>query len=146
MPKAPPKFVTQIGAWNYTLAKLDEKGKLTENGDPQNYAAACAIYKNVVKKYPAMNVADAPPIKAGFMLPSDVDKTFPAGSHFWWEDCICEVEAVRDGIGGVIIMPDGALMLHGKILDVDPDGPHKDWVGRSSTFSASRCLPLDHMG
>jgi hypothetical protein len=49
--KPPPKFVTNHAAWEYTLAKLDGKGKLTADGNPQNYAAASAIYKAVVAKY-----------------------------------------------------------------------------------------------
>jgi hypothetical protein len=52
MPKSPPAFAEDKEAWDYTLARLALRGKLTDNGDPRNYAAAAAIYKNVKKKYP----------------------------------------------------------------------------------------------
>lgn len=54
--KPPPKFVHNQWAWEHTLAKLAEKDKLDENGNPQNYAAASAIYKSTVKKYGDMDV------------------------------------------------------------------------------------------
>lgn len=49
--KDPPKFVDNEWAWAYTLDKLRAKDKLTPEGNPQNYAAASAIYKAVVAKY-----------------------------------------------------------------------------------------------
>jgi hypothetical protein len=53
--KPPPKFVHNRWAWEHTLAKLAEKDKLDEHGNPQNYAAAAAIYKASVKKYGEMD-------------------------------------------------------------------------------------------
>lgn len=50
--KAPPSFVTDMDAWEYTLARLALRDKLDEGGNPRNYAAAAAIYRNVKKKYP----------------------------------------------------------------------------------------------
>lgn len=63
MPKDPPKFVTDEASWAYTLSKLaaGSGGGLTEEGNPRNYAAAIAIYKNVLKKY-------------GYVAPDAVDE------------------------------------------------------------------------
>lgn len=49
--KPPPKFVTNEWAWAHTLDRLAEKDQLDAGGNPRNYGAAVAIYKNVVKKY-----------------------------------------------------------------------------------------------
>lgn len=49
--KPPPRFVTNMWAWSYTLNKLAERGGLDEDGNPSNYGAAIAIYKRVARKY-----------------------------------------------------------------------------------------------
>lgn len=49
--KPPPKFVTNLWAWGYTLDKLRAKGLLDDGGNPTNYGAAVAIYKRVAAKY-----------------------------------------------------------------------------------------------
>lgn len=55
-----PAFATNDWAWAYTLQKLGEKGHLTSDGGPANYAAACAIYKRVVRKYEDRGVPKPP--------------------------------------------------------------------------------------
>jgi len=40
-----PRFVTNEWAWAYTLDKLAARGMVDENGNPDNYGAAVAIYK-----------------------------------------------------------------------------------------------------
>lgn len=136
MPKAPPKFVRSIGAWEYTLAKLADKGKLTPNGDPQNYAAAVAIYKHVCAKYPAfqMDNRDRPTMKVGEHKPEDfgkflsvqaLDEDYPVGQMFWFDDVLCEAVAKPN----IAIHSDaeGNLLVWAKVLDVDPEGAHKTW-------------------
>jgi hypothetical protein len=60
--KAPPRFVTNHAAWEYTLAKLAAKELLDGDGNPRNYAAASAIYKRVVAKYGDGLMLELPPV------------------------------------------------------------------------------------
>jgi hypothetical protein len=70
--KAPPKFVENEWAWEYTLSKLERKGKLDDGGNPTNYAAACAIYKAVVKKY--VNIDGSASDRVEDRLLADLDR------------------------------------------------------------------------
>lgn len=143
MPKAPPKFVTNLPAWEYTLAKLETQGKLNNNGDPTNYGAAIAIYKNVVAKYPgfAPQVINRSPHTYAAMTPSQLDEIFPVGQMFWFEDCLVTAVPAH---GGLACFPDskGSMLMRGCVEDVDPEGPHKEWVGKISVFPAAKCLAL----
>lgn len=150
MLKAPPKFVTNIGAWEYTLAKLanlqedDGKPRVDEYGNPLSYGAAIAIYKHVVKKYPAFQTATHGPNaipeyrNVGLNL-ADLAEAYPVGAMFWFDDVLCEAVPY---MGGMAIYPDavGKLFVRGKILDVDPLGKHKDWpIGKVNGFPPHRC-------
>jgi len=154
--KDPPKFVTNIGAWEYTLAKLatlDEeqpkaKPRLDEGGNPTNYGQAVAIYKAVCKKYPAFrttNVGVEPmrldPMK-GFLpasnTVSELDDKFPAGQWFWYDDVLCE--AIAHPNLAVYSNGDGVLFIRGRVLDVDPLGQHKGLSeGHEQGFMPHRC-------
>lgn len=154
MLKEPPRFVANIGAWEYTLAKLanlqeeDGKPRVDEFGNPLNYAAAVAIYKNVVKKYPAFQTANlhAAPIHMKKTHSDDLASIFDryqVGQMFWFDDVLCE--AVEYSNSGQAVYPDaeGKLFVRGKILDVDPMGKHKNWpVGKVNGFPPHRCSSL----
>jgi hypothetical protein len=149
--KPPPKFVTNIGAWEYVLAKLAKephKNYLDEGGNPRNYGQAVAIYKRVVAKYPAFrteNVNERPYVVTteandhdGEYTVDQLDEIFPVGQMFWFDDVLCE--AVAHPNIAVYSDPEGKLFIRGKILDVDPDGAHRDWpVGKVSGFPPHRC-------
>jgi hypothetical protein len=139
MPKAPPKFVTSIGAWQYTLAKLELKGKLTPNGDPQNYAAACAIYKNVVRKYPAFAIPEPEIARIQQLSLDELMVEYSAGQMFWFDDVLCE--AVADQYGNVVSADSrGNLEITAKVLDVDPEGAHRGWEeGKIIAVPPHRC-------
>lgn len=141
MLKDPPKFVTNIGAWEYVLAKLadkqaeDGKQRLDQYGNPLNYAAAIAYYKNAVKRYPAFQSSNAykAPYKLGQVLDGetpvsveDLDDRFPAGQMFWYDDVLCE--AVAHPKLAVYPDADGLLFIRARVLDVDPEGAHKTWA------------------
>lgn len=156
--KDPPNFVTNIGGWEYTLAKLamlDEekpkpgKPRVDEGGNPTNYAAAVAIYKNVVKKYPAFQIDNlhVKPLardqydEQGYQLKlGDLLAHFPVGEMFWYDDVLCE--AVEYGHSGEAVYPnaEGKLFIRGKICSVDPEGQHRGWpIGKSNGFPPHRC-------
>ena len=151
MPKAPPRFVQNVGAWEYVLAKLEMKGKLTDNGDPQNYAAACAIYKNVVKKYAGFQIpnVDVQPIRTTIEASqertwalNDLADDYPIGTMFWMDDVLCEA-AERNGGMAVYPDPDGYLLIWAKVLDVDPEGQYRDWpAGKMFGAQPHRCADL----
>ena len=142
MPKAPPKFVTNIGAWEYTLAKLEDKGKLTENGDPQNYAAASAIYKNVCKKYAAFGFpnVDLPQLKNEHNNVGDLDDKYPVGSEFFCDDMIVRAQEAQEG-SGIAVYPDsdGNLLIQVRILDVDPAGRNRNKIDYVIGVDPNRC-------
>jgi hypothetical protein len=151
--KDPPPFVTNIGAWEYTLAKLvglDEdkpkaKPRVDEGGNPTNYGQAVAIYKAVCKKYPAFqttNVHVEPYRKGdGSYTVEMLDEKFSVGQMFWFDDVLCEA-VPQHGQIAVYSDGEGKLFIRGKVLDVDPDGAHKAWpVGRVAGFPPHRCAP-----
>lgn len=159
MLKDPPSFVTNIGAWDYTLAKLalldDEKPKakprLDEGGNPTNYAQAVAIYKAVCKKYPAFQTGNVhvEPIKQNLKADpgnhtfARIADSYPVGKMFWYDDVLCEAVAYA---GGMAVYPDadGVLYIRAKVLDVDPEGAHRKWpVGKINGFPPHRCADLD---
>ena len=150
MLKDPPRFVVNIGAWEYTLAKLanlqveDDKPRVDEFGNPLNYAMAVAVYKNVCKKYPAFQTANRT-MPEFHNVGDNLDQLceiYPVGQMFWFDDVLCEAV---DYQGGLAVYPDavGKLFIRGKILDVDPLGKHKDWpVGKINGFPPRRCSDL----
>lgn len=152
MPKPPPKFVTNIGAWEYVLAKLSLSGDkyLTPNGDPKNYGQAVAIYKRVVAKYAHFGVpnVDVEPLKIagqkaiGFdegMLLGDLCSDYPIGTMFWMDDVLCEA-IERNGGLAVYPDPEGYLLINAKVLDVDPEGQYRSWeVGKIFGAQPHRC-------
>ena len=106
MLKPPPAFVTNIGAWEYTLSKLDllerekpkpDKPRLDQYGNPLNYAAACAIYKNVCNKYAAFGVPNMnlPEIEETHNNVSDLDEAYPVGKEFFCDDMIVQGARLR---------------------------------------------------
>ena len=141
MLKDPPKFVTNIGAWEYTLAKLadkqaeDGKRRVDDYGNPLNYGQAVAIYKAVCRKYPAFQSSNrgVAPMKLGQILfgpgavtVSELADKYPVGEMFWYDDVLCEAVACPH----LAVHPDadGLLFIRAKVLDVDPDGAHKNWA------------------
>ena len=160
MLKDPPVFVTNIGAWDYTLAKLamldeekpKDKPRLDEGGNPTNYGQAVAIYKAVCKKYPAFQtytLNQQPFKRADEANDSDdeftveqLDEFYPVGQMFWFDDVLCEAVAYQGNIA-VYSDGDGKLFLRGKVLDVDPEGAHRKWpIGRIAGFPPHRCANL----
>jgi hypothetical protein len=155
--KDPPVFVTNIGAWEYVLAKLatldedkpKDKPRLDEGGNPTNYGQAVAIYKAVCKKYPAFqttNAEDVPVRLGGMKMHEDaltvtgLDEHYPVGQMFWYDDVLCE--AVGHPNIAVYSDPDGKLFIRGRVQDVDPLGAHKAWpIGREAGFPPHRCAP-----
>jgi hypothetical protein len=155
MLKAPPNFVTNIGAWDYTLAKLatldeekpKDKPRLDEDGNPTNYGQAVAIYKAVCKKYPAFqtnNVSMEPMRLGGEKMHDDaqtviaLDDKYPVGQMFWFDDVLCEAV----GHPNIAVFSDekGHLLVWGKVLDVDPEGKYKDLpIGRHGGWPPHRC-------
>lgn len=152
--KDPPPFVTNIGAWEYVLAKLanldqDEpkaKPRVDEGGNPTNYGQAVAIYKAVCKKYPAFQTANVnaeparvqPELEPASMTIDALDERFPVGQMFWYDDVLCEAVANPN----IAVYPDieGKLFIRAKVLDVDPMGKHRGWpVGKVSGFPPHRC-------
>lgn len=154
--KDPPSFVKNIGAWEYTLAKLrnkqedDGKRRLDEGGNPLNYGQAVAIYKAVVRKYPhlATENVTAQPVKLGGEKMFDdsatvveLDDAFPVGQMFWYDDVL--LEAVGHPNIAVYSEPDGHLKIWGKVLDVDPEGQHRNLPeGRQGGWPPHRCVPF----
>ena len=158
--KDPPKFCTNIGAWEYTLAKLalldaekpKDKPRLDEGGNPTNYGQAVAIYKAVVKKYPAFQKTtygqDALP---EFRLRenetyersqnvADLCEIFPVGEMFWYDDVLCEAVEYHGG-EAIYPGPDGKLFVRGRICSVDPEGQHRGWpIGKTNGFPPHRCV------
>jgi hypothetical protein len=154
--KDPPSFVTNIGAWEYVLAKLamlDEekpkpgKPRLDEGGNPTNYGQAVAIYKAVCKKYAAFQNETAiggREIKSAKRTTDNTDTgklctEYPVGELFWYDDVLCEAVEYA---GGEAVYPDpeGNLFIRGKIVDVDPEGHHRNWpVGKINGFPPHRC-------
>jgi hypothetical protein len=154
MLKDPPVFVTNIGAWEYTLAKLatleEEKPKpgkprIDEYGNPLNYGAAVAIYKNVVKKYGAFQTTNVhvKPYKlgdGGYSVDA-LDDLYPVGLQFWYDDVLCTAIPHQSSIA-VYSDGEGALFIRGRVEDVDPLGKHRKWpVGREAGFPPHRCAP-----
>lgn len=150
--KDPPNFVTNIGAWEYTLAKfamLDEeqpkpgKPRLDEGGNPTNYAAAIAVYKNVVRKYPHMatnNIATPIFRNVGNNV-SDLDEQFPVGENFWFDDVL--LEAVGHPNIAVFSDPEGNLLIWGRVISVDPEGKYRNLPeGRHGGWQPHRCVPF----
>src|SRR3954453_18505556 len=157
MLKDPPRFVTNAGAWEYVLARMatkqeeDGKRRLDADGNPLNYAAAVAYYKNAAKKYPAFQATNrhVEPFKiegaTGQKSHSIVElmNLYPAGQMFWYDDVLCEAVEFADTGEAVYSDPHGALFIRGKILDVDPGGANKDWpVGKTTGFPPHRCAEL----
>ena len=151
MLKAPPKFVTNVGAWEYVLARMahkqeeDGKRRLDEYGNPLNYGAAVGYYKNAAKKYPAFQTANVhiPEYRDVGNNIADLMDIYPVGQMFWFDDVICE--AVEYGSTGEAVYSDaqGVLFVRGKILDVDPEGAHKGWpVGKVNGFPPRRMALL----
>jgi hypothetical protein len=159
--KPPPPFVKSIGAWEYVLAKLankqadDGKQRLDEGGNPLNYAAAVAIYKNVVKKYAhfgipnidmePVNLADAKKIP-GHHTPMDLlnelADSYPVGQMFWFDDVMCRA-VERNGGMAVFPDPEGYLLIQAEVLDVDPEGKYRSWpVGKIFEAQPHRCFSL----
>jgi hypothetical protein len=153
--KDPPSFVTNIGAWEYVLAKLaglDEdkpkaKPRLDEGGNPTNYGQAVAIYKAVCKKYPAFQTKT----HGEDRLPefhdygdnfSQLADIFEVGQKFWYDDVLCEAVPAKPSPLAVYSDGDGEkLFIRGKVLDVDPEGQHKAWpIGRVAGFPPHRCV------
>lgn len=139
MPKAPPKFVTSVPAWEYTLAKLELKGKLTPNGDPQNYAAACAIYKNVVRKYPAFSTPENEVERRQNLSLDQLIEEYAEGTMFWFDDVLCEAQAHPVTRQTINSDSEGNLRIYAKALDVDPEGAHRDWEGLLVMVDPARC-------
>ena len=159
MLKDPPSFVRNRGAWEYTLAKLatkqeeDGKMRLDAYGNPLNYAAAVAIYKNVCKKYPAFQTDNltAKPIKTvgnqgdttGDFTVYELCEKYPVGQMFWFDDVLCEAVSYSHSLLAVYPNADGTLFVRGKILDVDPEGKHRKWpIGKINGFPPHRCSNL----
>ena len=147
--KDPPNFVTSIGAWEYTLAKLankqedDGKQRVDEGGNPLNYAAAVAIYKNVVKKYPAFQVANMamPIFKNVGNNVGDLDDQYPVGQNFWFDDVL--LEAVAHPNIAVFSDPEGNLLIWGRVISVDPEGKYRNLPeGRHGGWQPHRCVPF----
>ena len=150
--KDPPKFCSNIGAWEYTLAKLEmldeekpkPKPRLDEGGNPTNYGQAVAIYKAVVKKYPAFQTTtygqDAIPEfrNVGLNL-ADLMQQFQPGTMFWYDDVLCEAVHYNGG-SAVYPDPEGKLFIRAKICSVDPEGQHRGWpIGKVNGFPPHRC-------
>ena len=117
----------------------------TQYGNPLNYAAACAIYKNVCKKYVSFQTANRnlPEVHKDDLDVEELFDFYAPGQMFWFDDVLCE--AVEYGASGEAVYPDaqGKLFIRGKVLDVDPEGAHKDWpVGKVNGFPPTRCCGL----
>jgi hypothetical protein len=149
--KDPPAFVTNIGAWEYTLAKLamldeekpKDKPRLDEGGNPTNYGQAVAIYKAVVRKYPhlAANNIAAPVYKNVGNNVADLDEQFPVGDTFWYDDVL--LEAVGHPNIAVFPDPEGNLLIWGRVISVDPEGQHRNLPeGRHGGWPPHRCVPF----
>lgn len=69
--KPPPAFVTNPWAWSYTLNKLATKHLLDEDGNPENYGAAVAIYKHVHAKYAGISAPTYQPVVRADLLSID---------------------------------------------------------------------------
>jgi hypothetical protein len=152
--KDPPAFVTNIGAWEYTLAKLatldeekpKDKPRLDEGGNPTNYGQAVAIYKAVCKKYPAFatnNVAAQPMMLRGTdaNTVAELDDIFPVGEQFWYDDVL--LEAVGHPNIAVFSDPEGKLLIWGRVISVDEMGQHKNLPeGRHGGWPPHRCVPF----
>jgi hypothetical protein len=161
--KDPPSFVTNIGAWEYTLAKLamldvekpKAKPRLDEGGNPINYGQAVAIYKAVVKKYPHLATSNVgmKPInmvvrdtsadqRTPMQVLTELADKFSVGSMFWYDDVLCEAVERQ---GNMAVFPDaeGFLLIQAKVLEVDPQGAYRNWpVGKIFEAQPHRCFDL----
>lgn len=161
--KPPPPFVTNIGAWEYTLAKLANldrdkpkaKPRLDEGGNPVSYAAAVAIYKHVCKKYAHFGIPniDVKPInvwdgqsptdsRAPLKMLNEYADKFPVGTMLYFDDVLCRAVERQGGLA-VFPDPDGFLLIQCEVLEVDELGKYREWpAGKIFGAAPHRCFDL----
>lgn len=133
--KPPPKFVTNLWAWAHTLDKLRDKGQLDEGGNPRNYGAAVAIYKNTAKKYGDDNdrigVASERELTRAELLECDGAIWVAARGMAW---------AANDDAHMVLTPTDGGWHLErhtdDDVIDGKLDQGTAEWLLRDSPTSA----------